>query len=63
MMMGENWISKALPKTSRGKLHRELGIKEGTKIPEKKLEKAEKSKSPKIRKQVALARTLKKLHN
>lgn len=56
--MKENWISKALPKTSRGKLHRELGVKEGEKIPEKKIEKAEKSGSPKIKKQVKLAKTL-----
>lgn len=60
--MGEKWIQKALPKSSKGKLHRELGVPEGEKIPAKKLAKASHSKSPTIRKQVALAKTLKKLH-
>ncbi len=60
--MSEKWITKALPKTSKGKLHRELGVPEGEKIPAKKMAKAAKSKSPKIRKQVALAKTLGKMH-
>jgi hypothetical protein len=37
----EKWISKALPKTSKGKLHKALHVKEGEKIPLKKIEKAE----------------------
>jgi hypothetical protein len=60
--MSEKWISKALPKTSKGKLHRELGVPEDEKIPAKKMAKAAKSKNPKIRKQVALAKTLSKMH-
>jgi len=60
--MSEKWISKALPKTSKGKLHRELGVPEGEKIPAKKMAKAAKSKNPKIRKQAALAKTLGKMH-
>lgn len=59
-MAEKKWIQKALPKSSRGALHRALGVKEGKKIPAKKLAKAAKSKSPKIRKEVALAKTLKK---
>ena len=60
--MAEKWIQKALSKKgSKGKLHRELGVPEGEKIPAKKLEKAEHSKSPTIRKQVNLAKTLKKM--
>jgi hypothetical protein len=59
--MAEKWISKALPKVSKGKLHEKLGVPEGEKIPIKKLDKAEKSKSPTIRKEVALAKTLKKM--
>lgn len=60
--MAEKWIQSALSKKgSRGKLHRELGVPEGQKIPKKKLAKASKSKSPTIRKEVALAKTLKKL--
>ena len=60
--MSNNWIQKAIPKSSKGKLHKALNVKEGEKIPQKKLDKAAKSKSPIIRKEVALAKTLKKLH-
>lgn len=55
-----NWIKGATK--NKGKLHRELGVPENEKIPAKKLAKASKSSSPKIRKEVALAKTLKKLH-
>ena len=55
-----NWIAKAVGKNP-GKLHRELGVKAGEKIPAKKLANAAKSKSPTIRKEVALAKTLKGL--
>jgi hypothetical protein len=61
-MMAEKFIQKALSKPgSRGKLHRELGVPEGEKIPAKKMAKAAKSKSPTIRKEVAFAKTLSKL--
>jgi len=53
------WISKAIK--NPGALHRELGVPQGEKIPAKKLAKAAHSKSPKIRKQVALAKTLSRL--
>jgi hypothetical protein len=56
-----NWIAKAVG-THPGKLHKELAVKKGEKIPAKKLAKAAKSKSPTIRKEAALAKTLKKLH-
>lgn len=56
------WIQKALSKKgSKGKLHRKLGVPEGKKIPEAKLKKAEKSKSPSLRKQATLAETLEKM--
>ena len=55
--MSGKWIQEATK--NKGKLHRALGVKEGEKIPSKKLTKAEKSKSPTIRKEVNLARTLK----
>lgn len=58
--MAEKWIQKATSK-NKGKLHRELGVKEGEKIPAKKLAKAEKSKNPTIRKEANLAKTLKGL--
>lgn len=56
--MAEKWIQKALGKSSKGKLHKKLGVPEGKKIPEKKIKKAEKSKSPKLRKEASLAETL-----
>lgn len=55
------WIQKALGPSSKGKLHKALGVPEGQDIPAKKLAKGAKSKSPKIRKEVALAKTLKGL--
>lgn len=57
--MTEKWIQKATK--NKGALHRALGVKEGEKIPAKKLAKGAKSKSPKVRKEVALAKTLKGL--
>lgn len=59
--MAEKWIQKALGGKSKGALHRALGVKQGEKIPAKKMAKAAKSKSPKIKKEVALAKTLSKL--
>ena len=47
----------AVKSKNKGKLHKELGVKEGEKIPAKKLAKAAKSKNPTIRKEVALAKT------
>lgn len=61
-MAKEKWIQKALPKSSKGKLHEQLGVKKGEKIPEKKLQKAEHSKDSKLRKRAQLAETLKKMH-
>lgn len=58
--MAEKFISKAIKHP--GKLHRELGVPQGQKIPAKKLAKAEKSKNPTIRKEANLAKTLSKFH-
>lgn len=58
-MKPKNWIKGAIKHP--GKLHRELGVPEDEKIPAKKMAKAAKSKSPTIRKEVALAKTLGKL--
>lgn len=58
--MATKWIQKATQ--NKGALHRNLGVPQGTKIPASKLTKGANSKSPTIRKEVALARTLKKLH-
>lgn len=56
----EKWIQGAIKHP--GALHKELHVKEGKKIPEKKLEKAEHSKNPTLKKRAALAETLKKMH-
>ena len=54
-----NWIAKATK--NKGGLHRATGTPEGQKISAKKMAKAANSKSPKVRKEVALAKTLGKL--
>jgi hypothetical protein len=59
--MAEKWIQKAVGK-GKGNLHRATHTPLGEKISAKKMAKAAKSKSPKVRKEVALAKTLKKLH-
>lgn len=56
-MATKNWIAGAIKKP--GALHKALGVPEGKKIPEKKLVKAEHSKSPLMRKRANLAKTLK----
>jgi len=53
----EKWIQGAIK--HKGALRKELHVKEGKKIPEKKLEKAEHSKNPTTRKRAVLAETLK----
>jgi len=58
-MPTKNWIAKATK--NKGGLHRSLGVPSGEKIPAKKLAKGAKSKNPKVRKQVALAKTLSKI--
>ena len=58
-MTKEKWIQEMHMK--KGALHKELGIKEGKKIPEKTLKKAENSKNPKLAKRAHLAETLKHL--
>jgi len=59
-MAEEKWIQKAIK--NPGALRKELHVKEGEKIPESKLKKAEHSKSPKLKKRAFLAETLKKMH-
>ena len=45
---------------NKGKLHKELGVPEGEKIPEKKLEEAKKNASPAEMKQITFAQNSKK---
>lgn len=56
--MAKNWIAKATSK-NKGALHKELGVKKGEKIPEKKLKKAEHSKNKTEAKRARLAEELK----
>ena len=53
----KKWIKKAVG--SKGALHRALGVPEGEKIPAEKMEKAEHSENPTIKKEADLANTLK----
>jgi hypothetical protein len=57
--MAEKWIAKATK--NKGALHRALHVPIGKKIPAKKMAKAAKSSSPKMKKRVALAQTLNKM--
>ncbi len=59
-MQKKKWIQGAIK--SPGALHKALKVPEGKKIPEKKLEKAEHSKNPTLKKRAVLAETLKKMH-
>jgi hypothetical protein len=58
--MSDKWIQKALPKSSKGKLHKELDVPMGKKIPAKKLAKAAKA-GGKEGERARLAKTLNKL--
>lgn len=60
-MKKKNWIKDAIKHP--GALHKELGVKKGKKIPEKKLKKAAHSDNPKLRRRAKLAMTLKKMHH
>jgi hypothetical protein len=55
--MNKKWIAGAIKKP--GALHKSLGVPVGEKIPDSKIKKAEKSKSPTLRKRASLAETLK----
>lgn len=59
MAKDKKFIQKAIKKP--GALHKELGVPEGKKIPEKKLEKAAKAPG-KLGKRARLAETLKGMH-
>ncbi len=59
-MSEKKWIKDAVKHP--GALHKALHVKEGDKIPAKKLEKAEHSKNPKVKKEAVLANTLKHMN-
>lgn len=58
-MAKEKFIQKMHMK--KGALHKDLDVPLGKKIPAKKLEKAEHSKNPTVRKRANLAKTLSKM--
>ena len=58
---GGNWIKSAVKHP--GALHKELHVKEGEKIPAKKLAKAEHSVNPTLARRARLAETLKHMHH
>lgn len=60
--MAKKWIAKAVPPSRKGALHRALGVPQGQKIPAKKMAKAAHSSNSTVRKEAALAKTLKGMH-
>jgi len=56
----KKWIQEAIK--HKGALRKTLHVKEGEKISESKLKKAEHSKNPTTAKRARLAETLKKMH-
>jgi len=61
----KGWIPKAEfhPGGSKGKLHRELGVPEGQKIPQSRLAAAAGSSNPAIRRDAARAKTMASWHH
>jgi hypothetical protein len=59
MKSKKKWIQKAIK--HKGALHKALDVKEGEKIPAKKMAKAMKSKNPTMKKRAMLAKTLSKM--
>lgn len=59
--MAKKWVKKAdfKPGGTPGKLHREIGVPEGEKIPAGKLDAAAKSSNPEIRRDAIRAKTMK----
>jgi len=58
-MPKQKWIQDAEKPSHKGLLHKKLHVKQGEKIPEKKLKKAEHSKSAKLRKEAQFAENMK----
>lgn len=61
-MQDDHWIKKAVS-SHPGLLRQKLEVKKGEDIPVSKLQKAEHSKSPALRKEAALAENLRKMHH
>ncbi len=58
----KNWIAGATPPSTKGALHRQLGVSESQPIPAAKLAAAASSDNELLAKRARLAQTLKKLH-
>jgi hypothetical protein len=54
------WIQKAVPESHKGMLHKALGVPQGEKIPEAKLEKAADSSNSHMRHMAQFAKNVKK---
>ena len=61
----KHWVKKKdfHPGGEKGKLHRELGVAEGEKIPADKLAAAEKSKNPEVKRDAIRAKTMEGWHH
>lgn len=60
-MAEKKWIQGAIKRP--GALHKDLHVAQGKKIPEKKIEKAEHSSNPDVRRRAQMAETLKGLRH
>lgn len=59
----KDWIQGAINPANKGALHKSLDVPMGEKIPKAKLEKAEHSKNPLLKKRANLAATLRSFKN
>lgn len=59
--MAKKWIKNAIKHP--GRLHEHLGVPQGEKIPQAKLQAAMHSQSPTVRREAALAHTLSGFHH
>jgi hypothetical protein len=57
------WIKGAINPENKGKLHRELGVPQEKRIPQRMLNKATHDRNPTIAKEARLAKTLKSFHH
>lgn len=59
--MAKHWIQAATKPSTKGALHRELGVPSGERIPESKLQGALSSSNPLERKRANFARNVRRL--
>jgi hypothetical protein len=61
--MSKKWIQDALSSSSKEKLHNDLGVPEGKKIPRRMIMRAKHSSDPKLARRARLADTLSHFHH